>query len=77
MMNLHLFAYLQIQMSERNYHIFLLGKKALTYQQVIFDMLSTPQTAQNVLEHGISVNKYFNDLTNDMKLDWNYPPGFK
>jgi hypothetical protein len=41
-------------------------------------MLSTPQTdTQNVLEHGISVNKYFNDLTNDMKLDWNYPPGFK
>jgi hypothetical protein len=58
MMNLHLFA--QIQMSERNYHIFLFGKKpALTYQQVIFDMLSTPQTdTQNVLEHGISVNKY-------------------
>jgi hypothetical protein len=44
-------------------------KPALTYQQVIFDMLSTPQTdTQNVLEHGISVNKYFNDLTNDMKL---------
>jgi hypothetical protein len=71
MMNLHLFAYLQIQMSERNYHIFLFWEKpALTYQQVIFDMLSTPQTdTQNVLEHGISVNKYFNDLTNDMKLD--------
>jgi hypothetical protein len=65
-------------MSERNYHIFLLGKPALTYQQVIFDMLSTPQTdTQNVLEHGISVNKYFNDLTNDMKLIGNYPPGFK
>jgi hypothetical protein len=60
-------------MSE-NYHIFLFGKKpALTYQQVIFDMLSTPQTdTQNVLEHGISVNKYFNDLTNDMKWIGNY-----
>jgi hypothetical protein len=45
-------------------------EKTSTYQQVIFDMLSTPQTdTQNVLEHGISVNKYFNDLTNDMKLD--------
>jgi hypothetical protein len=63
---------------KRNYHIFLFGKKpALTYQQVIFDMLSTPQTdTQNVLEHGISVNKYFNDLTNDMKWIGNYP-GFK
>jgi hypothetical protein len=56
-----------------------LGKKpALTYQQVIFDMLSTPQTdTQNVLEHGISVNKYFNDLTNDMKLDWKLPTWFQ
>jgi hypothetical protein len=56
-----------------------LGKKpALTYQQVIFDMLSTPQTdTQNVLEHGISVNKYFNDLTNDVKLDWKLPTWFQ
>jgi hypothetical protein len=53
-------------------------KPALTYQQVIFDMLSTPQTdTQNVLEHGISVNKYFNDLTNDMKLDWKLPTWFQ
>ena len=53
----------------------LLGKKPkLTYQQVIFDMLSTPQTdTQNVLEHGNSVNKYFNDLIGDMKLDWRLP----
>jgi hypothetical protein len=56
----------------------LLEKPALTYQQVIFDMLSTPQTdTQNVLEHGISVNKYFNDLTNDMKLDWKLPTWFQ
>jgi hypothetical protein len=40
-------------------------------------MLSTPQTdTQNVLEHGISVNKYF-DLTNDMKLDWKLPTWFQ
>jgi hypothetical protein len=78
MMNLHLFAYLQIQMSERNYHSSFGKKPALTYQQVIFDMLSTPQTdTQNVLEHGISVNKYFNDLTNDMKLDWKLPTWFQ
>jgi hypothetical protein len=57
----------------------LLGKKStLTYQQVIFDMLSTPQTdTQNVLEHGISVNKYFNDLISDMKLDWRLPSWFQ
>jgi hypothetical protein len=37
-------------------------------------MLSTPQTdTQNVLEHGTSVNKYFNDLIGDMKLDWRLP----
>jgi hypothetical protein len=78
MMNLHLFAYLQIQMSERNYPSSFGKKPALTYQQVIFDMLSTPQTdTQNVLEHGISVNKYFNDLTNDMKLDWKLPTWFQ
>lgn len=57
----------------------LLGKKPkLTYQQVIFDMLSTPQTdTQNVLEHGTSVNKYFNDLIGDMKLDWRLPNWFQ
>lgn len=57
----------------------LLGKKPkLTYQQVIFDMLSTPQTdTQNVLEHGNSVNKYFNDLIGDMKLDWRLPDWFQ
>ena len=57
----------------------LLGKKPkLTYQQVIFDMLSTPQTdIQNVLEHGTSVNKYFNDLIGDMKLDWRLPNWFQ
>ena len=57
----------------------LLGKKPkLTYQQVIFDMLSTPQTdTQNVLEHGNSVNKYFNDLIGDMKLDWRLTDWFQ
>jgi hypothetical protein len=56
----------------------LLGKKA-TYLSTsyLWYVINSTNRYTNVLEHGISVNKYFNDLTNDMKLDWNYPPGFK
>lgn len=57
----------------------LLGKKQkLTYQQVIYDMIATPQTdTQNVLEHGISVNKYFNDLTSSNPIfEWKLPTWF-
>lgn len=51
----------------------LLGKKSkLTYEKVIFDMNDTPQTdTQSVLDHGISVNKYFNDLTSSNPIfEW-------
>ena len=56
----------------------LLGKKPkYNLQQVIKDMLDTPQTdTQNVLEHGLSVNKYFNDLITEQKLDWKLPNWF-
>lgn len=45
-------------------HLPLLGKKPkLTYAQVINDMANTEQTkGQSVLDHGISVNKYYNEL---------------
>lgn len=40
-------------------------------------MINTPQTnTQNVLEHGISVNKYFNDLIGERKLQWRLPDWF-
>lgn len=57
----------------------LLGKKSkLTYEKVIFDMNDTPQTdTQSVLDHGISVNKYFNDLTSSNPiLEWKLPTWF-
>lgn len=56
----------------------LLGKEPkLTPRQVIIDMVNTQQTdTQNVLEHGISVNKYFNDLIGDKKLEWKLPTWF-
>lgn len=56
----------------------LLGKEPkLSPRQVIIDMVNTKQTdTQNVLEHGISVNKYFNDLIGDRKLDWRLPTWF-
>jgi hypothetical protein len=67
-MNLHLFAYLQIQMSEKLSYLPLLEKPALINKlSLICYQLHKP--IHKILEHGISVNKYFNDLTNDMKLD--------
>lgn len=57
----------------------LLGKQPkLTYKQVIFDMVNTKQTeGQNVLEHGLSVNNYYNDLINDTSLkEWKLPTWF-
>jgi len=57
----------------------LLGKKSkLTYEKVIFDMNDTPQTdTQSVLDHGISVNKYFNDLTSSNTVfEWKLPTWF-
>ena len=56
----------------------LLGKKQkLTYQQVIYDMISTPQTdTQNVLEHGISVAKHFNKLISGDIDNWKLPTWF-
>ncbi len=40
-------------------------------------MLTTQQTTQNILEHGISVHKYFNDLIGENKLDWKLPDWFE
>jgi hypothetical protein len=59
-------------------HLPLLGKKPkLTLEKVILDMLSTQQTdTQNVLEHGLSVNKYFNDLIGKQELEWKLPNWF-
>lgn len=56
----------------------LLGKEPkTTFKDVIIDMINTPQTnTQNVLEHGISVNKYFNDLIGERKLHWRLPDWF-
>ncbi len=56
----------------------LLGKEPkTTLKDVIIDMINTPQTnTQNVLEHGISINKYFNDLIGERKLDWRLPEWF-
>lgn len=56
----------------------LLGKKPkLTYEKVISDMIDTPQTdTQNVLEHGISVAKYFNQLMKGDTDKWKLPTWF-
>ncbi len=56
----------------------LLGKPSkLTKEKVIADMADTPQTdTQSVLEHGISVSKKFNDLTNDDVENWKLPTWF-
>ena len=56
----------------------LLGKDPkFTYKKVIMDMINTKQTeTQNVLEHGLSVNKYFNDLLGENKLEWKLPQWF-
>ena len=56
----------------------LLGKKPkLTYQQVIYDMIATPQTdTQNVLEHGISVAKHFDKLISGDTNNWKLPTWF-
>lgn len=56
----------------------LLGKKPkLTYQQVIYDMIATPQTdTQNILEHGISVAKHFDKLISGDTNNWKLPTWF-
>ena len=56
----------------------LLGKKPkLTYEKVISDMIDTPQTnTQNVLEHGISVAKHFNQLMKGDTNNWKLPTWF-
>ena len=56
----------------------LLGKKQkLTYEKVISDMIDTPQTdTQNVLEHGISVAKHFNQLIKGDTNNWKLPTWF-
>lgn len=56
----------------------LLGKKPkITYDDVIMNMLNTQQTeSQNVLEHGISVNKFYNDLMGPRSLSWKLPEWF-
>lgn len=48
-----------------------------TYESVIKNMLDTPQTStQNVLEHGISVNKFYLDLIGERNFDWKLPDWF-
>ncbi len=59
----------------------LLGKSPkITYRSVIMDMMDTPQTEnQSVLEHGMSVYKYWQDLRNhlttsaSLKFEWKLP----
>lgn len=59
----------------------LLGRKPkLTYESVILKMMDTPQTGTlSVLDHGISVHKYFNDLFgylasgDDLEFEWKLP----
>lgn len=53
----------------------LLGKEPkYNYRSVLMDMIKTPQTnTQNVLEHGLSVNKYFNDLIVEQEFNWKIP----
>src|SRR5690606_37745863 len=59
-------------------HLPLLGKEKKSFKDIIIDMVNTNQTnTQNVLEHGISVNKYFNDLIGERKFNWRLPEWFE
>lgn len=51
-------------------HLPLLGKKKMSLSDVHIKMMDTEQTkGQSVLEHGISVSKYYKKLISDIKND--------
>lgn len=73
--------YASPQVRKRLSNLPLLGKKPkITYESVIHAMMDTPQTdTQSVLEHGMSVYKYWQDLyghlanDNELKYEWKLP----